>query len=106
MRRYTSGLCLKYTVAVPLIGSCSFAALKDVELRTEDDLHHFTLCLEFKSNVVYSLGKKECAKWITENKYQDSIYNVIGNAIADCVLKRCRFSEDKIKNGVLIFAPN
>ncbi len=61
------------------------------------------MCLEFKSNVAYKLNQETCANWIKEDTYKDSIYKVISNAIADCVLKRNEFAEDKINGDVVTF---
>ena len=102
--KYSGGLHLGYIVAMPLISSYSYAGLVGTELKTEEDLHHFTLCLGFKSNVAYKLNQKDCASWIKEDTYKDSIYNVISNAIADCVLERKEFAEDKINGNVVTFA--
>ena len=49
------------------------------------------------------MNQKDCADWIKEDKYKDSIYNVISNAIADCVLKRNEFAKKKMKDGVVTF---
>ena len=97
------GLYFSSIIALPLVTSCCYADLIGTELKTEEDLHHFTLCLEFKSNVAYKLNQKECANWIKEDTYKDSIYNVISNAIADCVLGRNEFAKDKVKDGVVTF---
>ncbi|MBQ9335103.1 MAG: hypothetical protein IJS10_00985 [Alphaproteobacteria bacterium] len=59
--------------------------------------------MEFKSNVAYKLNQEKCASWIKEDLYKESIYNVISNAIADCVLKRNEFAKDKVKDGVVTF---
>ena len=59
--------------------------------------------MEFKSNVAYKLNQEDCADWIKEKQYKESIYNVISNAIADCALKRSEFAKDKIKDGVVTF---
>ena len=93
----------KFIVAISLITSCCYAGLVGTELKTLDDLHHFTLCLEFKSNVAYSLSESTCAGWIKGDTYKDSIYNVVSNAIADCVLERNEFAKGKVQDGVVMF---
>ena len=94
---------IKYISVIPLITSCCYAGLVGTELKTEEDLHHFALSLEFKSNVAYKLSQENCSDWIKEDLYKDSIYNVISNAIADCVLGRNEFAEDKVQDGVVTF---
>ena len=101
--KYSGGLYFSSIVALPLITSCCYAGLVETELETVEDLHHFTLSLEFKSNVASKLSQENCADWIKEEKYKDSIYNVISNAIADCVLKKNEFAKKKMKNGVVTF---
>ena len=97
------GLYFSSIIALPLVTSCCYAGLIGTELKTEEDLHHFTLCLEFKSNVAYKLNQEKCASWIKEDTYKESVYNVISNAIADCALERNEFAKDKIKDGVVTF---
>ena len=98
------GLYFSSIITIPLITSCCQAGLVGTELKTRSGLHHFTLELEFKSNVAYKLNQKDCAEWIKGNTYKDSIYNVISNAIADCALKRNEFAENKVQDGVVLFA--
>ena len=101
---FGGGLYLKYILGILCITPCCFADLIGTELKSEDDLHHFTLSLEFKSNVAYKLSQEECADWIKADQYKDSIYKVISNAIADCVLKRNEFAKDKVEDDVIKFA--
>ena len=93
----------KCILATLLVSSCCFANLKDYEFKTEDDIARFVVYLGFKSQIAYKLNSESCVAWIKQDKYKDSIYNVISNAIADCVLKRNEFAEDKVQGGVVTF---
>ena len=86
-----------------LVSACCFASMKDYVFKTVYDVSHFVVKLGFKSQVVYKLNSEGCANWIKDGKYEDSIYNVISTAIADCYCERNEFANDKVQNGVVTF---
>ena len=101
---------IKYVWIIPLISSCCDAGFKDIALDTEDDIKHFRYTFYAKTYIADRTRRDKeneynipCKEWIKQEKYKDSIYNVITTAIADCLLKRNEFAEEKIKEGIVTF---
>ena len=94
-------------IALPLITSCCYAGLVGTELKTDDDIKHIRCTLYAKIRVAEIIRDKhgiyKCDEWIKQDKYKDSIYNVITKAIADCALGRNEFDKEKINDGIITF---
>lgn len=72
-----------------------------MKVDTGHDIVHFAYEFYSKLNTRHRLNNAECAGWIKLKTYEDSIFKVIPDAMADCVMKKAEFADEKIVNNVV-----
>ncbi len=94
---FGGGLCLKYSLAIPFITACSYA---DMPKEVLTEIHNKLCYVDWAITAHKKLQQAEDDDFFKEpkrkvSKYRESIVNVIGHAIADCVTRQKEFANTK-----------
>ena len=87
---------LKYIAVIFAIIQCCYA---ETIIDTPEKFQHFVYEAGWRANAGYYDDSPRKDKWYNDKIYEDSIYKVIPQAIADCMQKKAEF-EYAEKGGV------
>ena len=93
---------LKYIVLIVFLIQCCFA---EVVVNNIDDLKHYVISLDLKLNIAnHHYNSQNKTEWFANDRYKDTFFNVIPNAIADCITQRGVFAKEKLDSNMVVFS--